>query len=71
MAKGESSRGRIGSLKPRNDVLGAPNERDQQGPSNGLTDFQQIKPSTSNADFTQQTPDHKSGDFKFNPGGMG
>jgi hypothetical protein len=62
------ARGRLGSIPSDHDVLGAPNQRDQQGGPNGETHFQQIRPSSGYSDITKSKPTHKGGDFKTTPG---
>lgn len=60
-----ADRRKMQSIPPDHDALGAPNLRDQQGPPVGMSDFQQIKPKTTQADLTKSTPGRKSGDIKF------
>jgi hypothetical protein len=69
MAAKPSARGRMSSVPADHDALGHPELRDQQGPPNGETRFQQIAPKTTGGDITKQTPAHKSGDLKFSPEG--
>lgn len=67
----DNTRGKMGSIPPAHDVLGAPNLRDQQGPPTGETRFQQIAPKNVSLDVTKSEPGSKRyGDFKVNPGGM-